>query len=812
MKVKRINIIKIILIVIITAFMLLFYPSARSLDTSITELMHSIAGEKSPDSSIVIIEISEEDIEKIGPWPIKRSFYALLINNLEKFNVKKIGIEVFLSAKYVSQAIYDRVLQNEIEKNSNIVLSSVAGQISEAGKLFKTDSLSFPSPKLVQQEVSSGHINFIKKYGVHIPLKLSNGELIEKAFSSQLIDNKIIYDDIIKINFISSWQKFRKYSLIEFMQMAQSGDRELKSLKDKIIIIGVSDPLLAANITTRFDDNIPGVALHAFALDNLLNERWFNNKFYDLSIIIFIIFIILILVFYNRFNLNLAHYIIFLSIFLIVSFILNRFFYIELAYIFYLIPLLILFLVDSYDKLRENRKLLSGYYNETELLKRLLNVKEKELELLQKELNFTSSDGAQPLIQKIKFLKSEIEKIKDNDNDKLKADYIKNETSQNFNGIVYKSQVMQNAVDLILKTAPSDATVLITGESGTGKELVARAIHNLSKRRHNNFIAINCAALTESLLESELFGHVKGAFTGALSDKPGKFELANDGTIFLDEIGETSENFQLKLLRVLQSGEYDKVGGEKTLKTNVRVISATNKNLKELVKEKKFREDLYYRLNVINIHLAPLRERKEDIDVITEYFLNRNGENLQISVAALKALNEYEWKGNVRELESVILRAKVFCQSADRNLIQLNDLPEEIIKNSKIAFEDLVIESLRNKKFSHSSINETAKELGSVNRTLISENFRGYAFKILFENNFDLDKSALLISGSKEDDVINKVRSKLEIWINNIKKDIKPDGNNDFIAIKVLLNSKYKNLPQKFHIYLDEVIRNLLKN
>ena len=297
---------------------------------------------------------------------------------------------------------------------------------------------------------------------------------------------------------------------------------------------------------------------------------------------------------------------------------------------------------------------------------------------------------------------------------------------------------MKNVVELINKSAPTDASILITGESGTGKELVAKAVHSLSKRKDKKFVAVNCGALTESILESELFGHVKGAFTGAVIDKIGKFEAANNGTIFLDEIGETTENFQVKLLRVLQSGEYDKVGSVNSAITDVRVISATNKDLKLLIKEKKFREDLFYRLNVINIDIPSLRERKEDIESIARYFCESDDKKYQLSLAALKSLNDYDWPGNVRELESVIRRAKVFCEAGNRSLIQLNDLPEEIVKNVKLNFEDLVIESLRNKKFSHSSINETAKELGNVSRTLVAENFRGLSLKILVENNFDV--------------------------------------------------------------------------
>lgn len=369
---------------------------------------------------------------------------------------------------------------------------------------------------------------------------------------------------------------------------------------------------------------------------------------------------------------------------------------------------------------------------------------------------------------------------------------------------------MQQVVELIKKAAPTDATILITGESGTGKELVANAVHQLSKRNAARLVSVNCAALAESLLESELFGHVKGAFTGALNDKVGKFEQADKGTIFLDEIGETSENFQVKLLRVLQSGEFDKVGSEKTSKVDVRVVAATNKDLKKLIKENKFREDLYYRLNVICIHLDPLRERKEDIEVLITHFLNDEKISYQISLAANKALINHDWKGNVRELESIIKRAKVFCQTDNRTLIQLNDLPKEIVETVKYGFDEMVLESLRSKKFSHSAINETAKELGNVNRTLVSENFRGYSLKCYIESKFEVYKSVKTISQTDDPEINSKVKSKLETWLANIKKDVDKSKSANIDIVKSELSSKYKNLPQKFHIYLDEVIKEML--
>ena len=233
--------------------------------------------------------------------------------------------------------------------------------------------------------------------------------------------------------------------------------------------------------------------------------------------------------------------------------------------------------------------------------------------------------------------------------------------------IVGQSPPMQEIYKLIGRVAGSDATVLICGETGTGKELVADVIHENSSRADEPLIKVNCAALPETLLESELFGHEKGAFTGAVSQRKGRFELADGGTIFLDEVGEMSPNTQKKLLRMLQQGEFQRVGGSEALHTDVRVIAATNKNLEREVEEDRFRDDLYYRLNVIRITVPPLRERREDIPLLTTHFLDRYRYRpglppTKISEEALKLLMEYSWPGNVRQLENSIERAVVLSQ------------------------------------------------------------------------------------------------------------------------------------------------------
>ena len=234
-----------------------------------------------------------------------------------------------------------------------------------------------------------------------------------------------------------------------------------------------------------------------------------------------------------------------------------------------------------------------------------------------------------------------------------------------FGGMIGKSPSMRSVYQLIEKVAPTPSSVLITGESGTGKELVARAIHNLSPRKEAPFISVNCAALSEHLLESELFGHEKGSFTDAISMRKGRFELADTGTLFLDEIGEMPSPLQAKLLRVLQDKSFERVGGNVTQHVDVRILAATNKDLKDEVDKGHFREDLYYRLNVIHIHLSPLRERVDDIPALVTHFIEKNSRNLgkhfDISPEALRLLVSLPWEGNVRELENTIERAAILC-------------------------------------------------------------------------------------------------------------------------------------------------------
>lgn len=302
------------------------------------------------------------------------------------------------------------------------------------------------------------------------------------------------------------------------------------------------------------------------------------------------------------------------------------------------------------------------------------------------------------------------------------------EEKYQYDEIIGKSDAMQQVFDLIDRVAPTDSTVLITGESGTGKELIAQAIHGNSPRCYMPFIAVSCGALPDSLLESELFGYEKGAFTGAEYAKKGRFKMADQGTLFLDEVGDISLKTQVDLLRVLQQKEFTPLGGQNVDKVDVRILSATNRDLKQSIENSQFREDLYYRLNVISIHVPPLRERKEDIPLLAKAFIQKsclemNRESVSIAPSALRLLMDYDWPGNVRELENLVERALVIGHGKE---IAANDLPfsrkelkAEVLPKSLKKMEKLHIERIV--KENNWNISQAARDLDIDRQTLYNK-------------------------------------------------------------------------------------------
>ncbi len=305
-----------------------------------------------------------------------------------------------------------------------------------------------------------------------------------------------------------------------------------------------------------------------------------------------------------------------------------------------------------------------------------------------------------------------------------------------FHDLVSKSPKMQQIFEFARTVAKSNSNILILGESGTGKELLARAIHNESPRANGPFVAVSCVAIPDTLLESELFGHEKGAFTDAITQKKGKFELAHGGTLFLDEIGDISPKMQLALLRVLEEKEFTRVGGTKPIRVDVRIIAATNRNLQKAVEEGRFREDLYYRLNVITIQLPPLRERKEDIPLLVQHFIEKfniqMGKRVErISDEALRILMQYDWPGNVRELENVIERAMVIARG---NAITPEDIQLPSLGPSQVPEQDKTLEAVE-KAHIQRILNETnwniqrSAQILGIDRTTLYNKIKKYGLK-----------------------------------------------------------------------------------
>jgi transcriptional regulator with GAF, ATPase, and Fis domain len=308
--------------------------------------------------------------------------------------------------------------------------------------------------------------------------------------------------------------------------------------------------------------------------------------------------------------------------------------------------------------------------------------------------------------------------------------YLREEETRAIGEIIGRSPPMRQVSEQVAVVAPTNATVLILGESGTGKELVAREIHKASPRRDGPMVRVNCAAVPRDLFESEFFGHVKGAFTGALRDRVGRFELAHGGTLFLDEVSEIPIELQSKLLRAIQEGEYERVGGNKTLKTDVRLVAATNRNLVEEVRKGKFREDLYYRLNVFPISLAPLRERKSDIPLLAAHFLERACKEFNkplglMSSEALAALKAYDWPGNVRELQNVVERAVITARGGPISF----ELPSAPIAQASERLDDSAVVHVRTEEELREA--ERSNVLAVLNKTRWKVYGRGGAAELL---------------------------------------------------------------------------------
>ncbi len=736
----------------------------------------------------------------------------------------------------------------------------LASEAGDSSKILSGDELDVPFPWLLKNAAGFGHLNFEDNLTIRkVPLVLTNvdssysfmknGQIIP-ALAVELLriyfhlpqDSIIIKkneldirngDKTIKvptensqmlINYCGGINSLNMISITDFLQMfhdylhSNKPFPELNRFKDKIVLIGLLGRRANRFAATPYDNKFPSIGIQANILDTMLRQRFLYKIPFWFNVLIAVSIGCFIFWFITKRNFSLQKSALISAAFILL-YLLATYFLFKVDVIMSIQPAIIGTMVILIAAVYEFNLMVSDserIEKEKHSVEQILSrSKQKILRLEESISKIQDSSVKVDSEQELNEYQNELTDLSTRFGDLSEYDQNNHtEISSLDQRIVYsKNSKMKKVAEFAQKIAPTNATVLIIGESGTGKELFAKAIHEHSERKDKKFITINCGAIPDNLLESELFGHEEGAYTGAHKQHKGYFENADSGTIFLDEITETNELFQVKLLRVLQSGEFNRVGGTATIKVDVRVIAATNKNIEFLIEKKKFREDLYYRLNVIKILVPPLRSRKNDIPVLARHFLAKeNANDINISESVMQAFFYYDWPGNVRQFENVIKRASILANINSNKMIQLSHLPPEIMSTlkSKIDLEGQVIEKLREKEFSYNSISETAKEMGGLNRGTVSEYLRGIFFREFCENQFDIKKTARTISGIDDEEINKRVQSKIEEYLNNLIKKI--DKTVELEQLKENLKNSFKKLPNSYYSYLEEIIEHYYKN
>ena len=833
-------------VVVLISFIIIFasadyfyLPWNESVNNSLLDLQLKIRGNRSISDDIAIVFIGDDDVKAIGSWPITRDYYGYFIYAAHTFGASIIAIDVLFAHPNEDHPEYDAALAELIQSSGNVCLPMIFSELIITGNENIQDSSSIyfglnpinTFERFRRTAIGTGFSNLsttgvirkspmiinsaegiIPSFGLEaarlflspassIEFKERNVILIEK----DKIVRKIPVDNKAEIvlNPFGDLENIKAYHFLDVLKTFEENPENLL-FNNKLVFLIVSASGISNIHSTPLSEVFPASLVHIAVAENIISQNYLV-KIPPLIQILLIGFMILLAQLTWTWPRHYWQVIVGVSLpilLLIISQIILTNWNTIIPVLYPLSGyLVVLFYFSGQNFLKQRAEQDSI----KKMMKLEIQLKERKLEKIQGLLK-QESETTEKSIEKIELQKETIRQLQKELSD-LKSYVIPElETMKlEFSEIIYtENSPMAKVLDLVGKVAMDDIPVLILGETGTGKELVARAIHKNGERKENPFIAINCGALSETLLESELFGHEKGAFTGANNQRKGRFELANGGTIFLDEISETSPVFQTKLLRILQEGVFERVGGEQSIHVDIRVIAATNKQLDLQISNHKFRSDLYYRLNGFSISLPPLRERIDDIPMLVSYFLKKYEHDsvVEISDRAMNELKIYTWPGNVRELENTIRRAAILAKSAGRRIIQIEDLPKDQMHESSIfvhtTLEEQILKLLRSLEFSRSAISQTAKALGNKDRGTITEYFRGICFEKLVATNFDIELTAKEIAGSNSEEVIERVRRKLMTYLDNLKSSDLDEG---------LKSSVYKGLPQKFHASLDHIIK-----
>ena len=836
-------------------------------EQQVTRLKYALRGDVKADSNIVIVYIDNESVQTLG-WPVRRNFHALMLHALAGLQPRAIGLDILFEDPklgYQEFPEYDTLLASMMREARCVVLPSYFEEVGTQGdstlpllpstigyprvhgQLPEGRRLHLPLALFSDAAAGIGQVNFLDESPEILPV-VAAGSTGVPAFGLEVFrvaegtsrndvflnDGVVLLDRDGKertipcngdgtspVNFPGPLRSYTHYSFLDVLRSYDALRRgssppiPITTFKNKVLLVGVIAEGRSDFRTTPVDERTPTILIHAAFIDNALRSAFLRH----VHPVIFNVLLALVImvcawssVCLSKVMSSVVPLVTIVAV-VAASFTLFAAWGIFLPVVQLVVGGVLAAAAAQVVRWRSDGTQVETLAAEKEAIMMQLHDREAKVALLEREIldreSAADKTRNEELLEEIRRYKSEIFALssKAQDMEQFEPNPADAEQSAEvFEGIVYsRSGSMKPVVDFVKKIAPSNAPVLILGESGTGKELVARGIHARSARKDGPFIAVNCGALAESLLESELFGHEKGAFTGAVKDRMGRFELAHGGTIFLDEIGEVSAAFQLKLLRVLQEGEIEHVGGTKTIHVDVRVVAATNKDLREETARGRFREDLYYRLNVLTVSLPSLCDRRVDIGVLVRHFLMREDPNIGISKGVMEIFLAHHWPGNVRELESAIRRAVLMARAEGRAMIIAKDLPEELALalRGALPVHEQVLDHLRAKGFSRSSVSDTAEELGGLNRGTVAEYLRGECLRIFTEKEYKFDEAVRHIALSADEAVLDRVRKRLNEYLLNIASAVDPSQPWEMSA--AALKPKAKNLPQRYHPFIEQV-------
>jgi transcriptional regulator with PAS, ATPase and Fis domain/CHASE2 domain-containing sensor protein len=825
-----------------------------------SDILFKLRGNRQLTDDILYVFIGQEDANELGGWPITRDYYGYLTHLSNKAGAKTVAFDILFDRNQYSYQEFDEVMRDFFKETNNICLPMTFGELAIAQpqlnanfRIPEGNQPAFPIPELLESAAAIGFSNLGKQstirkiplianfqdtvifsFGLEMARLYLDGEIISTQNTAYILlandEGKTIKIPTdrrgnIRLNHFGDLENVNHISFVELLQNLDEISNPL-DLSNKMIVVGVTVPGSAILKGTPLTENLPASLIHVTVAENIIHQNFLRSITLFAKLLIILLFVLFVFLSWKEpkskfvFLLGFG----FLILYWLVCLITFSLYHTILPLVF---PTLAFITAFLYLQLIESRKVKVEHQNVKILFEEQLSEKEAQLQQAKKQLDkyrseLKSQEKQSQELQELSLQREREILQLENELRDLHAYIIpqKPHAREDFFDIIHSpSSKLTQVLELVNRIRDDDIPVLIVGETGSGKEMIARAIHKTSRRKNKPFIAINCGALTETLLESELFGHEKGSFTGAISKRRGRFELANGGTIFLDEISETTPSFQAKLLRILQEGSFERVGGESNLQVDVRIIAASNKNLQTELERGNFRSDLFYRLNGFPINLPSLRERKEDIPLLVNHFLSKYDykQVKNISDQAIEFLKRYSWPGNVRELENMVRRAAILAQSDHRDLIRLTDLAPEIINSSSqtetdkkyYPLETQILDILRSYKFSHSAISQTAKTLGNKDRGTVTEYFRGICFEELVKARFDSKEAATNIAASSDENVVEKIEKKIQDYLNNLMPlpDTTQTGMNNLTNLP-----QFKGLPKKYHHALLQVIKHLKIN